>query len=295
MDDESRHLDKKRLSAGLQLLAHPVLPLVSMVRFLFFTGPFATVAEVIAEMPEPIETPFASYENPRKLLGRHTQALELLESVKAGGMPETHVLTIEGEPVDTMTAVSSLCLQSILTDELEEINSLLCGPCGCRLCCIGPSSSMRQDFFEIPLQDLEVALFDIKSCDTAASRSRRSMDEFALVEENVPFYKRTEPGLFHWQDGWSLILPKSSQCPHLEAENGRCLVYDDRPEVCRRPQIFPYIVEQVAGADTRKPGYRLRNAILAVIDCPYVALLQDEIAAYGAACELEVIFKQNKS
>jgi hypothetical protein len=30
------------------------------------------------------------------------------------------------------------------------------------------------------------------------------------------------------------------------------------------------------------------------MDCPYVQQLQDDIAAYGAACELEVIFKQNK-
>jgi Fe-S-cluster containining protein len=91
-----------------------------------------------------------------------------------------------------------------------------------------------------------------------------------------------------------MILPKSSRCPHLEADNGRCLVYDNRPEVCRRPQIFPYILEKMAG-EAERPSYRLRNSLLAVIDCPYVALLQDEIAAYGAACELEVIFKQNKA
>ena len=295
MDVPDNNLDKERLSAGLRLLARPVLPLVSMVRFLFFTGEFATVAEVIAEMPEPIETPFATYAHPREILGRYAQPLKLLESVKAGGMPGTQVLTIAGEPVDAMTAVSSLCLQSILTEELEEINSLLCAPCGCDLCCVGPSSSMRQDFFEIPLRDAEVALFDIERCDTTVSRSHRSTDEEPLVTKNAPFYERTEPGLFHWQDGWSLILPKSSRCPQLEAENGRCLVYEDRPEVCRRPQIFPYIVEQMQDPNATESSYRLRNALLAVIDCPYVALLQEEIAAYAAASELEVIFKQNKS
>ena len=281
------------MSAGIELLRRPVLPLVSMVHFLFLTGPFSTVAEVIAEMPEPIETEFALYAHPRRLLRRHQQSLRLLESVKSGTPSEMMVIDEEDGPIDSIQAVSSICLQQVLTDELEEINSLLCAPCGCDLCCTGPTSSMMQEFFEIPLQDSEVDLFPLHRHDTEKSRACRARDKPAFQLGGFPFYTEKTPGLFHWRNGWSLILPKSSRCPHLQPQQGGCLIYGDRPEVCRRPQIFPYIVEKVAG-EAEQPVYRLRNTLLAVIDCPYVALLQDEIAAYGAACSLEVIFKQNK-
>ena len=286
-------LNRQRLSAGIDLLQHPVLPLVSMVQFLFITGPFSSVDEVICELPETIETGFACYEDPQTLLGRHIQALRHLESIKTGAVPRVDVVEEDNTCADTITLVSSLCLQQVLTDELETINSLLCVPCGCDLCCTGPTSSMMQEFFEIPLQDSEVDLFPLYRHDTEKSRACQARDEPALRLGGLPFYTEKTPGLFHWRNGWSLILPTSSQCPNLEPEHGRCLIYGDRPEVCRRPQIFPYILEKVAG-EAKRPVYRLRNTLLAVIDCPYVALLQDEIAAYGAACSLEVIFKQNK-
>ena len=38
----------------------------------------------------------------------------------------------------------------------------------------------------------------------------------------------------------------------------------------------------------------LRETLLAVIDCPYVQTLQEEIAAYAAACELELVLRENK-
>jgi len=294
MDSTKNTPDKKLLSSGLKRLQQPVLPLVSMVQFLFLTGPFTKVTEVIGEMPAPIETGYATYDDPQELLNRHQRALQLLESMKSGAEPDFEVVDTRGEPVDAMTAVSAVIMQQILTDELEEINSLLCAPCNCRLCCIGPDSSMQQDFFEIPLRNEEPAFFAADRLDTTESRTRRSMDDVPLQENNTPFYKRTEPALVHWQNGWSLILPKTTNCPNLEPSEGRCRVYVDRPEVCRRPQIFPYIVEKLDSGG-EKPLYRLRQSLLAIVDCPYVGVLQDEIAAYGAACELEVLFKQNKA
>jgi len=287
-------MNKQQLGAGMELLRQPVLPLVSMVQFLFITGPFVTVAEVIDEMPEPIETQFALYSHPRRLLRRYEGPLRLLESIKNGAVPEVEVVGENGDRVDDMTAISCLCLQQVLTDELEEINSLLCAPCGCDLCCVGPTLSMGQEFFEIPITDSEVDLFALERHESKDSRRRTSLEDPALAVEGRPFYTRKTPGLFHWRDGWSLILPKYSRCPNLEAEQGRCLIYEDRPKVCRRPQIFPYVLEKRPGKNKR-PVYRLRNSLLAVIDCPYVALMQDEIAAYGAACELDVVFKQNKA
>ena len=41
--------------------------------------------------------------------------------------------------------------------------------------------------------------------------------------------------------------------------------------------------------------FRLRNTLLAVMDCPYVQELQDVIALYAAASELELIFRRNKA
>jgi Fe-S-cluster containining protein len=282
-------VEKKDFQAGLALLGQPVLPLVSMVQFLYLTGDFATVAEVIDEMPEPIETGYALYDHPRALLRSHLEHLVLLESLKTGEPTREQVVDTSGEIVDSMTAVTALLSQRIMEDELEPINSVLCGPCGCTLCCVGPDQAMQQEFFEIPLQDAEVDLFTIDRHDDSDSRHSLAMDDDPLQLDGAPFYKRSDPGLFHWQNGWSLILPRESSCPALE-ENGRCRVYDKRPRVCRKPQIFSYILEQTDHAGQ----YCLRNSLLAITDCPYVQVLQDEIATYAAACELELVFKGNK-
>ncbi len=282
-------MKKEDFQAGLDLLAQPVLPLVSMVQFLYLTGEFATVAEVIEEMPEPIETGYAVYEQPRELLRRHGQTLALLEQLKGGEAMTEQVVDDTGRAVDRMTALTALVGQRVVEAELEPINSLLCGPCGCTLCCTGPDKSMAQEFFEIPLRDGETALFAVPVHDSGDTRACLAMDDDPLQLDGAPFYRMAGPGLVHWQSGWSLILPRSSSCPSL-AEDGRCRVYADRPLVCRRPQIFCYIVEPTG----REGEFRLRNSLLAVSDCPYVQLLQDEIAAYAAANELELVIRGNK-
>ncbi len=282
-------MEKKDFQAGLALLGQPALPLVSIVQFLFLTGDFATVAEVIDEMPEPIETGYALYEHPRELLRRHLRHMALLENVKTGETMQEQIVNETGVILDSMTAVTALISQRILEDELEPINSALCGPCGCTLCCVGPDATMEQEFFEIPLQETETDLFPVDRHDDTSSCSRLAMDDVPLQREGKAFYNRPNPGLFHWQNGWSLILPKNSACPGL-AENGRCRVYNDRPRVCRKPQIFSYVVEPT----DRPDQYRLRSTLLAITDCPYVQALQDEIAAYASACELELVFKGNK-
>ncbi len=270
------------------MLRHPVLPLVSMVEFLYLTGPFAMVAEVIAELPEPIETGFTRYAHPKELLDGYGECFAVLEQAKQGGEIQA-VLTVDGNRIDAMGAAGAICRQQILTRELERINSLLCAPCGCDLCCIGPDREMEQEFFEIPLADMETRHFAADCYDSDASRVCRAADTQELILEGQPFYRADAPRLIHWQNGWSMILPRETRCPNLDADSGGCRIYPERPEVCRRPQIFPYILEETA------PGeYRQRDTILAIMDCPYVQQLQDDIAAYGAACELEVIFKRNK-
>ena len=258
-----------------------------MVQFLYLTGEFATVAEVIAEMPGPIETGYTVYEHPRQLLTAHLDHLHLLEELRAGYQPPSPVRDEAGNPVDGMTAWTSLINQRIMEDELAVINSLLCEPCGCTLCCTGPEKTMEQEFFEIPLKEHEADIFAIDRYDTPVSR--RSLSSDSLEINGSPFYCRSDPQLIHWQNGWSLILPVETSCPGLAAD-GRCQLYASRPVICRKPQIFSYILEQ----DGQNNSYMLRNSLLAVIDCPYVKLLQEEIGAYAAACELDFVLKENK-
>lgn len=285
-------IEKVALTEGLALLHQPVLPLVGIVQFIYLTGDFASVQEVVAELPGEIETGYTCYRDPAGALAPYLDLLEPLVALKAGTVPSEQVIDADGQPVDAMTATGVLVAQRILTRELERINSLLCGPCGCTLCCVGPETDMVQRYFEIPLRAEETECFPIGRIDSPESRALRIDHEPPLQADGRDFFDRSEPVLIRWRPGWSLVLPTGSCCPNLEA-GGRCRVYPDRPQVCRRPQIFPYLVEPVEEADP--PAFRLRQTLLAVVDCPYVQLLQDEIAAYAAACELEMLFRYNKA
>jgi Fe-S-cluster containining protein len=285
-------IEKVALTEGQALLHQPVLPLVGIVEFIYLTGDFASVQEVIAELPEEIETGYTCYRDPAGALTPYLDLLEPLSALKAGTPSSEQVIDTDGLPVDAMTATGVLVAQRILTRELERINSLLCGPCGCTLCCVGPETDMAQRYFEIPLRAEETGVFPIGRIDSPESRTLRIDHEPPLQADGRDFFDRSEPVLIRWRPGWSLVLPTGSFCPNLEA-GGRCRVYPDRPQVCRRPQIFPYVVEPVEEA--QPPAFRLRQTLLAVVDCPYVQLLQDEIAAYAAACELEMLFRHNKA
>ncbi len=286
-------MNDDKFAAGINLLRQPIMPLISMVQFLYMTGPFATVAEVIDELPEPIETDRTTYEHPRSLLSGYLDILAGFEQLKEGTFQAPSVVDEESNSVDPFTAGVSVIQQQLLTVELEKINSVLCGPCSCTLCCVGPEDSMEQEFFEIPLGIQELDLFTVSRCDNETSRRSLPLDEKELFWKDQPFYKVENPTVFHWKKGWSLILPKGSTCPNLN-DKGQCRVYDDRPNVCRRPQIFPYMIEPLEGAEGEAQIMRIRQSLLAVTDCPYVRELQNEIADYAAASELHLLLKQNK-
>ena len=285
-------MPEEKFAAGVRLLRQPVMPLVSMLQFLYLTGPFATVAEVIAELPEPIATDRTLYEEPRALLAAYLEILAGLERIKQDNTPAPAVVDEAGQPVDPLTAAAAMLQQQVLVAELERINSLLCGPCGCTLCCVGPEADMVQEFFEIPLAPDELDHFAAPRHDSAASRSRGSLDENELTIDGLSFYRLAGPRLVHWQSGWSLILPRQSHCPGLEPASGHCRVYATRPLVCRRPQIFPYMVEPLADG---RGTYRIRQSLLAITDCPYVRALRDEIGDYAAASGLNLILTRNKA
>ena len=286
-------VEHEALAPGLTLLRQPVLPLVAIVQFLYLTGDFGSVAEVTSQLTDEIETGFARYPNPVADLAPYADLLQPLEAFKAGIPPTQRVTDCDGRPVDPMTAVTSLVAQRVLTRELERINSLLCAPCGCTLCCIGPDVTMAHHYFEIPLRSEEIGLFPVERIESAATKARRPDDEPPLSTDGREFFDRADPVLIRWQSGWSLILPRQSHCPNLEKMTGHCRNYGIRPQICRRPQIFPYVVEPISAGD--QPVFRLRRTLLAVMDCPYVRRLKEAIAAFAAACELEMVFRYNKA
>jgi Fe-S-cluster containining protein len=296
---------------GIELLKQPLLPLVNMVEFLYLTGPFKKIIEVLSRLTKPVELEGIQFKKPQKLLKPHENLLQEFEVVKGEKKLSVNLPFIVDEkqrPVAKRQALELWIKQQILSRELEKINSILCGPCGCVLCCTGPNSKfdnlsgfkgkMRQDFFEIPLKEREIDIFALTRIDTEESRKLTAHSEPSLQLGSVPFYKQ-EVALYNWQNGWSLVLPEGSTCPHLALDTKRCMVYEKRPEVCRKPQIFPYIIEKTTDTAKRSDGvlipvYMARNKILAVWDCPYVRKCQDEIGAYAEMSGLEPVFRKSK-
>lgn len=286
--------DIDELTAGRALLARPLLPLARLVGFLYLTGPFDRIAEVLPELPDPIESGGATYNNPATLLKPYLPLLAEFEQFKHPTSRPYRIIDAEGNDVPAMEAIDLWLSHQLVVRELEAINSLLCTPCCCTLCCTGPASGMAQEFFEIPLTPEEGTLFPLLAIDTAASRSTTPYQEPPFCRNGAPFYT-AGPALYHWQSGWSFILPRGSACPHLEL-SGRCRIYPKRPEVCRRPQVFSYILDALpAPKTTDMTTYQAHRTLLAVWDCPYVQVLRDEIAAFADACELTPVFRQNKA
>jgi Fe-S-cluster containining protein len=279
---------------GEWLLSHPVLPLVQIVQFLYFTGPFETVSQVLDELVEPIETGTAVYDKPTEILAPYLPALQNYELMKGQGDPDIvpAVYDEQGNRLEWMAALEAWVNYQVLTMELEPLNSVLCHPCGCVLCCTGPDEQdAEQEFFEIPLSAKEVSCFDLSHYDTEQTRQSASLDEPPLQIEGIPFYQQGR-AIYRWKTGWSMILPRAAACPGLDTTTGSCRIYPDRPDVCRRPQIFNYILERKDGDSGN--GYVLRNKVLAVWDCPYVQRYKDEIASFIEVSGLEPVFRQNK-
>lgn len=286
-------------SPGIARLANPVLPLARLAGMLYLTGPFPALEDLLAELNEPVETAGISYDQPAALLRPYLDAMRPFERLKHPRQPSRLIVDANLQPAEQFTALDSWITQNILTQELEEINSLLCGPCGCTLCCTGPSTEQEQEFFEIPLTGSETDHFDLPRQDDEKTRAAAPDDETPLVLNGAPFYA-SPAALYGWRKGWSMILPRRSRCPNLDPDSGGCRIYPDRPDVCRRPQIFPYMLEREPALDMEYegrtlPAFVIRAKLLAIWDCPYVQQFQDEIARYAELCGLEPIFKQNKS
>jgi Fe-S-cluster containining protein len=290
-------MDTAQFQAGLDRLAQPILPLIRLVQLLYLTGPFATVSEVVAELNEPIDT-VVRYEEPAKSLAPFLDLMAEFQRIRDPGPANYTILNQDLSPLSLMEAIDLWVAQQVVTRELEAINSLLCGPCGCALCCTGPGPNRQHVFFEIPLAAAETPLFSLPKIESPTTRELTAGSEPPLVIDGQAFHDRG-PALYHWETGWSMILPRNSACPHLLASRA-CAIYPRRPQVCRRPQIFAYLIEPASEYDEAGPAggiplFRQQGKILAIWDCPYVKRLQREIAAYAELCELEPIFKENKA
>jgi len=306
MSENNNTIQSDQTKEGLRLLKHPVLPLFRMVQFLFLTGTFDRVEEIVEQLVEPIETNAATYDDPVAFLTPFLPVMEGIETLKKEeGQAIPLIVDEHDKPVNRFTAIESWMGQQILTMELEKINSLLCGPCDCVLCCVGPDyetasgagRQMEQEFFEIPLIEAETALFELPRLDNEQTRSVTANSEPPLQSADRPFYEQG-PAIYNWQNGWTMILPRKSRCPQLDGQKHTCRIYQQRPAVCRRPQIFPYLLEKsnadANGNQANAAVHVARNKLLAVWDCPYVREFKQEIAAYAEACRLEPVFMENK-
>ncbi len=288
--------NSEQKNLGLERLQQPILPLIRLLHLLFLTGPFEAVSELLEELPDEIEQGPLVYQKPALLLAPYLDILENLKGLKTPEILPVVIINEQGELAESMEALEAWICHQVITRELEEINSALCYPCGCDLCCVGPTEKMNQDFFEIPLMPNEKNLFPLSHIDTDLSRSITPEDSPPFSHNGTPFYSNP-PALYHWKSGWSLILTRYSRCPNLTPKGNACTIYPKRPEVCRRPQIFSYILERRLDLDTdeKKPVYALRNTLLAIWDCPYVRKYKDQIATFAELCQLEPLFKTNKS
>ncbi len=289
------------------MLKAPAWPLCNMAVMLFLAGPYREFEALLSDMPEELEIASITYQNPAKILTNHLKFLKIFETFKLSSIENNicssrnrekkasigpygpvNIISPEGRCLEPFDAASCRAKHNIIDRELETINSLLCSPCRCTLCCTGPSTDAQQEFFEIPLLQDEIHLFDLSVINSSKSQESDPYSGDPLKINNKPFY-HTRSAIYNWKSGWSMILTAGSSCPAL-SKNGTCLVYERRPLVCRKPQIFSAVLEPKSGED-----YLLKNSLLAVWDCPYVRHLKNEITGYAAMCETDLILKSNKS
>lgn len=260
---------------------------------LYLASPYETWEGLLKALPEGLETDEVIYETPARRLTAIKWPAPWYDTLKHGqntqGLHQV-VLNERNEPLNVFSAVLCLMKQHVMQTELETINSLFCSSMDCSLCCEGPKAAAVQEFFEIPLQPEELSLFKLKAIETPfrGDFDPYSADTFQI--DGKPFYL-LPPAVYHWRHGYSLILTKGALCPHLSA-NKRCNIYEKRPDVCKRPQIFAYVIEQ---QPDRSDILMERNTLLAITDCPYVRLLEKELERYAVLNEVTLLLKPNKA
>lgn len=274
---------EESLTQGRALLARPLLPLVRIVQFIYLSGPFKAFSEVLDQLKEPIDHQGTVYDDPRGLLEPLLPVLRNFEALKRPAQLKELPVIVDRKkrPLNPIKAVEAWVRHQILLRELETINSLLCEPRACTLCCTGPAAGQRR-FQEIPLTDTELGLFPLERIDTPESQQTTGRAEPALERDGRPFYQ-DPAALYHWKNGWGLVLPHGESCPLLDQSKARCRAYSDRPQACRQAQLAATVVIPLAG---QEKTFCHENALRAAWACPYVRELREEIDAFAISCEL---------
>lgn len=298
--------------SAIRLLKTPVSPLMSFVTITFFAGDYQDIGQLIDGIPDSLTIKGVTYERARETMAEYLDILCRQNVLKAGKnlKPDKIVVDLEMKLVGSSKAVVFDVKHSVITRELKRINSLLCLDHGCVECCRGPHNSHRDCFFELPLSSDDLEFFRVSKVNTEYTRSTHAFAEPDPVFEGKKFYAHP-PTMYHWEKGWSLILPRETYCPNLDVEEGKCIIYQKRPEVCRLTQIFPLVLDrhydpkavsrlaEIAGLGLsdlkdRNNIYVAQNAVLGILDCPYVRELKQEIVDYAALSGLKACFRQNK-
>lgn len=299
-------------STGVELLKRPLVPLTFLLCRLFMATGLPTVQAAVDKLKENIVLDGITYDSPQSILQDYLDIFEPMERFKKGEYKSARRLIVDGNK-NVLDPVAGMILeikQELVARELERINSALCGQYHCIICCRGPVHEEENFFFELPLREEEVQLFHLPLIDNSDSRNTHAFADSPYKIENEPFYMRG-PALYRWQEKWGLVLTKESSCPNLIDQNGRCRIYEKRPDVCRLPQIFPLVLERVydpgvteeiAGRNSvlfaelkdKDHYYVVREKILAVWDCPYVREYKEDIIRYAEVSSLEPVFRQNK-
>ncbi len=284
-------------ATALKIMDRPIWPLCRLTILLYLTSAHDKLQDVFSCLPDPVEIENVEYEKPTELLEPYIPFLTLIEQLKPSNSSTDNsynvpdqIVNETGNNIDIFEKTIYWIQHKVIEKELEVINSYLCGSVNCIICCTGPNEDARHEFFEIPLSGDEINLFNIPKHDNEYTVQSTPYTEPPLTMDGVVFYKN-KPAIYHWQYGWSLILPRATECPHLD-KDGRCKIYDNRPDVCKRPQIFPKVMEK----DIKKPDapWRYTRTLLAILDCPYVVGLKEKISQYAQKNELDCVFTHNK-
>ncbi len=294
----------KEWKEAIALMRRPAWPVIRLLTIIVIsTGHkdigFKDIKRLISEFPDPLEIDGMEYRYPQRIIEPYCSIL--INNINklnidanaedADSLLEMSVRVTDGngEFMPYYEAVMAIMQQEILLRELERINSLLCSPCGCDICCKGPFKEDEHQFFEIPLRQEELSLFDLPVIENNHSIKMSPYDMAPFLIKGVPFYKYPDsPMIVRWEKGYSLMLLKNDRCPHLDT-NSRCAIYDTRPDTCKRPQIFPYVIEETGDLELVH-----KAKLLAITDCPYVKALKPYIHRYASLNGLDLMLRNNK-
>lgn len=308
--EEEKNMDAP--GVGTALLRRPLVPLTFLVSHLFLTTSLRSVEDAVSKIKDNIALEGVVYRNPRSILNDYLDVLEPYEKLKRGELKTGQRLVVDRDmkPLDPLAGIILEIKQEMVRRELSRINSALCAEHHCIICCCGPIEGEENLYFELPLADEELRVFDLPRIDLPPTRATNASTEPPCLVDGQAFYAGP-PALYRWREGWSLILSRGSLCPNLNVDTGRCLAYSERPEVCRLPQIFPVVLEKVFDpaavarltAANNLPMERLsdkdhyfvaQEKILAVWDCPYVQAHKKDIVRFAELSSLEPVFRKNK-